>query len=213
MRKKNSSGFRLPFSVRCLPAIALATAGLLIAGCSIPIPQAEKDPTRYYVLGTNAAAAAPQPNAPVVQLRPIELASYLSSRPIIVRRGDNEIEFRDFARWGESLDAGIARVLREELLARGAARAVATPGSRREAAAPDYTLNVRVLACEGEAGGGVAFRAVWELMSADEKPAAAASGDFRASGLRWDGKTEGSLAAQISQAVAALAGDIAAGLK
>jgi hypothetical protein len=59
----------------------------------------------------------------------------------------------------------------------------------------------------------VAFRAVWELASAGDKPATVASGDFRASGLRWDGKSEGSLAAAISQAVAGLAGEIAGALK
>lgn len=189
-------------------SLAAAVWFLMTAGCSIPIPQAEKDPTRYYVLGTTATApAAPQSAAPVVQLRPVELANYLSARPMIIRRGDNEIEFREFARWGEALDAGIGRVLREELLARGAARAVLAAGARRDASAPDYNLSVRALACEGEAGGGVAFRAVWELSNVAANTtttAVAASGDFRATGLRWDGKSEASLAAALSQAIAGL---------
>jgi uncharacterized protein len=223
MRKNSSRAgvtgpgfFCLPGAVACLPAMALATAGLLaISGCSIPIPQAEKDPTRYYVLGptTTATATSSQSDAPVLHLRSVELASYLGSRPLIVRRGDNEIEFREFARWGESLDAGITRVLREDLIARGAVRAVLASGARRETAAPDFNLSVRVLACEGEAGGGVAFRAVWELARAGESSGTVASGDFRATGLRWDGKNEGSLAAALSQAVAGLAGEIANALK
>ncbi|MDP3073091.1 MAG: ABC-type transport auxiliary lipoprotein family protein [Opitutaceae bacterium] len=190
--------------------LALAAAGLLAAaGCSI-VPEAKTDPMRFYVLATAAAGATPVASAPAVQLREVELASYLRSRPMVVRRGANELEFRDFARWGEPLEAGIARVLREELLARGAASAVLTAGSRREATKIDATLTVRVLACEGEAGGAVAFRAVWELApAAPESKVPAARGDFHAPDLRWDGKSEAALAAQLSQAVSALAAQIA----
>jgi uncharacterized protein len=187
---------------------------LALTSCSIPIPQAEKDPTRFYVLSSsNGTTAAPRTDAPVLQLRGVEVATYLNSRPLIVRRGNNEIEFREFARWGEPLDAGVARVLREELLGRGAARAVITPGTRRDHPAPDYTLHLRILACEGEASGGVLFRVVWELTSAGTNGAAVATGDFRAADLRWDGKSEASLAAQLSQAVGNLAGEIAGALR
>ena len=142
-----------------------------------------------------------------MQLRPVEVAGYLRSRPLIVRRGDNEIEFREYARWGEPLEQGIGRVLREELRARGSV----VPGSPgRDSPAFDYHLTVRVLACEGTAAGAVDFRAVWELTKAGDKPVAAAGGEFRAEGLRWDGKSEASLAARLSEAVAELATEIAA---
>jgi uncharacterized protein len=192
---------------------ALWTGGsvLTFAGCGW-LPKAQSDPTRFYVLSTDPVRTASPSNAPLVLLREVELANYLRSRPVIIRRGNNEIEFREFALWGEPLDHGIARVLREELLARGAASAVLSSASRREHAKVSYTLSVRVLACEGEANGSVAFRAVWDLASTESKPAAVAHGDFRATDLRWDGKTEASLAAQLSQAVAGLAGDIAAAL-
>ncbi len=187
----------------------LAVALLAAAGCSI-VPEAKTDPMRFYVLATAAAGATPAASAPTVQLREVELASYLRSRPMVVRRGANELEFREFARWGEPLESGIARVLREELLARGAAGAVLTAGSRRESAKIDATLTVRVLACEGAAGGVVAFRAIWELAPANsESKVSAARGDFRAADLRWDGKNDAALAAQLSQAVSALAAEIA----
>ena len=116
---------RLGFVFRCLiPTIA----GWAMAGCSL-WPEAQTDPTRFYVLSTGAAAPTAQSGAPTVQLRSVELASYLRARPVIVRRGNNEIEFREFARWGEPLELGIGRVLREELLARGAASAVFTSGT------------------------------------------------------------------------------------
>ena len=189
---------------------------LLLASCSIPLPKAEGDPTRFFVLSTSAASmAAPvAEGAPALHLRQIELASYLNARPIIVRRGDNEIQFREFARWGEPLDFGIGRILREELLSRGAASAVLVPGLRAAQVTYDYELSVRVLACEGRADGGVIFRAVWELTPAGAKPAAAPSrGDYRSNDLKWGGKNEAELAARLSEAIAGLAGEISAALK
>jgi uncharacterized protein len=190
----------------------ISAVGLLaVGGCSL-WPEAQSDPTRFYVLSTAATAVTPTANAPTVQLRPVELANYLRARPMIVRRGDNEIQFREFARWGEPLELGISRVLREELLARGAAGAVSAAGMRRENTNHDFDLSVRVLACEGGANGAVVFRAVWELASTGAKASIVARGDFRSGDLRWDGKSEASLAAELSHAVAGLAAEISAAL-
>lgn len=197
----------------CLPFLSSVTALVIgafgLSGCSLP--KAEADPTRFYVLSTDATRAAAQPDALAVHLRDIELASYLRTRPLIVRRGENEIEFRDFALWGEPLEMGIARVLREELLARGAASTV-TSNARRERGNHDLELSIRVLACEGRANGEVVFHAVWNLTTTGSKEMPIARGNFQAADLRWDGKSEGSLAAQLSRAVSGLAGEIAAAL-
>ena len=189
----------------------LLLGGLVMAGvsgCQL-LPEAQSDPTKYYVLSTEQAGAAGQTGAPIVHLRDVELASYLRGRPLVVRRGDNEIEFREFARWGEPLELGIARVLRDELVARGAASAVRGAGGRRDFAAHDHTLNVRVLACEGATNGSVVFRAVWEIATTGEKAGVKARGEFRPADLRWDGKSEASLAAKLSEAVSGLAAEIA----
>ncbi len=194
----------------CLAAVA----ALWLGGCSL-LPQAQSDPTRFYVLSTSVTGApvtSAAAKAPVVHLRPVELASYIKAKPIIVRRGDNEIEFREYARWGEPLELGIGRVLRENLVARGAAGAVLAAGLRATDVEYDHTLTVRVLACEGGSGGAVFFRAVWELATAGLQPKAVARGEVQSGELRWDGKSEGALAAQLSKAVALLADDIASGL-
>jgi hypothetical protein len=190
-----------------------AGVGLLLASCSL-LPQALPDPTRFYLLSATggAPAAAPAGKAPVLHLRPVELASYIKAKPVIVRRGDNEIEFREYARWGEPLELGIGRVLREDLVARGAAGAVLASGLRATDVEYDYILTVRVLACEGGTSGAVLFHAVWELSTAGATPQQVARGEVQPTGLHWDGKSEAGLAAQLSAAVAALAEDIAAGL-
>jgi uncharacterized protein len=195
---------------RALVSVVGLVGLFVAAGCSF-VPDPKADPTRFYVLSASAApAAGPRGQAPTVQLRPIELASYLRSRALIVRRGEHEIQFREFAHWGEPLDLAIGRVLREELLARGAAAVVSGPASR-SGAGLDRALNVRVLACEGGADGAVIFRAVWELATTGDQETRA-RGDFRASDLRWDGKNEAMLAAGLSQAVAGLAAEIAPAL-
>lgn len=171
---------------------------LLSAGCTL-LPEPRPDPTRYYVLTTQPAAAAPAGGSAAVQLRPIEVAGYLRNRPMVVRRGASEIEFREHARWGEPLEQGIARGLSAELRARGVNVVPAAAGAA--------ALTLRVQACEGGADGTVLFRATWEISGG----AAPVAGEFSAQGLRWDGKSEGSLAAQLSVAVATLAEDIAAG--
>jgi uncharacterized lipoprotein YmbA len=184
---------------------------LLIAGCSLP--SAMPDPTRFYLLSTSTAApAAPAAQAPVIHLRPVELPSYIRAKPLIVRRGDNEVEFREYARWGEPLELGIGRVVKEELLARGAAAAVLAGGLRAVDVDYNYELIIRVLACEGVAGGAVNFRAAWELSTTGAAPKIAAQGEYRSTDLKWDGKNEGTLAAQLSVATTGLAADIAAGL-
>ena len=193
----------------CSAALGL----LLFAGCSL-LPQAQTDPTKFYVLSRPATTGEPAAKGPAIYLRPVELASYIKSKPLIVRRGDNEIEFHEYARWGEPLEQGIGRLLREELLARGAASAVLAARLRAADVAYDYLLTVRVLACEGGVDGAVFFRAVWELSTANSTtPTIVAQGDYRPIDLRWDGKNETALVGQISQAVAGLAGEITAALK
>ena len=142
----------------------------------------------------------------MVLVRPIELAGYLRSPPLVVRRGDHEIEFREYARWGEPLEQGIGRVLREELRGRGAA---VVGGAGRESSAAECHLSVRVLACEGTAAGAVEFRAAWELTKTGDKPGLIVGGEYRTEGFRWDGKSEATLVARLSEAVAGLAGEIA----
>ncbi len=194
--------------------LLLAGIGLVSSGC-VQLPQASNDPTKFYVLSAVAspvAAGEPKP-VPAIRLRPIELATYLQSRPMIVRRGENEIEFRDFARWGEPLEQSVARVLREDLLARRAASAVQS-GAIRPSDVQDvpFDLNVRVLACEGGADGSVIFEAVWQIVSTAPNGTIMGHGNYRPADLRWTPKSEATLAAALSRAVAGLADEIAAAM-
>lgn len=185
------------------------------------MPQATNDPTKFFVLSVPAEAtpnaqtpaAAAEASAPAVRLRPVELPSYLRSRPMVVRRGPNEISFQEYARWGEPLEQGIARVVREELLARGAAKSVDAGGLRpSDAGEVKYVIGIRVLACEGNANGTVNFEASWEIAPNDPNAGAPVRGDYHPADLKWSPRHDESLAAAISHAVAGLADEIAAAL-
>jgi uncharacterized lipoprotein YmbA len=194
--------------------VGLLACLLASSGCSIGLPQAQNDPTKFYVLSVPVTAGGDaKPNAAVVRLRPVDLAGYLRVRPLIVRRGENEVEFREFARWGEPLEQGITRVLRESLLATGAASAVDAGGLRpAEAGDVKFEISVRVLACEGVADGSVNFRAVWDIVRTAPDPAPALHGVYHPTALKWTPKNEATLAAALSRAVAGLAEEIAGGL-
>lgn len=92
------SGFRSPVSGVCL----LASVFCLLAACSLPLPQAQPDPTRYYLLtptdirpGTDTTATLKQW---VVGLRAVDFSAYLHGKPFAIRSHANEIMFLDFVR-------------------------------------------------------------------------------------------------------------------
>lgn len=203
---------------RLAPGIASAVAGVALAGCSLPLPQAQADPTKVYVLSApildaGAGGGVESGSLPPVRLRTVEIASYLRTRSMVVRRGGNELEFREFARWGEPLDQGVGRVLREELLARGVAGVIQGAARPSEAAEANFEVTVRVLAAEGNADGSVSFHVTWEIASLDDKPSLVAQGRYRPTDLRWTPKAEATLAAALSRGVSGLAGEIASRLK
>lgn len=197
-------------------AAALLAAGLgLLAACTIPLPTAQTDLTRYYLL----TAARPQPEAEtgvplkrwVVGVRAVQIAPYLQTKSFIVRSHGNEAAFLDFTRWGEPLDLGIARVLAENLQSLKNVARVAVPPFHADEQR-DFEILLHVAACEGTADGEVRFSARWRILAPAAAAGTVAEGSYSASGLRWDGHDYGQLAARLSDALAGLSRDIAAAL-
>ena len=181
----------------------------------LPLPQAQPDLTRYYLLtstdirpGTDTAAALKQW---VVGVRAVDVSAYLHGKAFAVRSHANEIMFLDFVRWGEPLDQGIARVLAENLRSLKNVARVSTQPFRADEQR-DFEILVHVSACEGTADGDVHFAATWRILAPAGSAGTVAEGNYAASGLRWDGRDHGQLAARLSEAVAGLSRDIAAAL-
>ena len=139
----------------------------------------------------------------MVRLRPVELANYLQTKDMAVRTGTNEITFALFHRWAEPLDAGIRRVLAQDLRAAPAIRNVITD-EPAPAGCSVYTLSVHVLTCEGirtDHMGSAAFAAVWEITGPGFPGAVLDQGVFRARPASWTPGDYGQLASQTSKSL------------
>jgi uncharacterized lipoprotein YmbA len=185
--------------------LLLATA-MLLGACSLP--EAKPDPTRYYLLTT--ATSHPTAEAPAgkkwrLGLRPIETPVFLRNRAMLVRSSGNEVRFVDEARWAESLDASVARVLRDGLEARADVERV-TPVNASSQLPRDFDVLVRIQKCEGVRDAKVArFQAVLEIYSTGDEPARVAREVFAKDVSGWDGADFSDLAKKLSSAVDELA--------
>lgn len=174
---------------------------LLIAlawGCSTFKPVHEE--LHHYILSPQPLAAANRGTtaheAMTVLLKPVDVARYLEGRDIAVRNGDNEITYPMDDRWAEPLDAGIRRVLTQDL---GQSRAVSFVLTDEPSPGRQVTsIYVRLLACDAvktNGTGSIAFAAQWEITSRSE----VTHGLFHGPPARWSPGDYGGFAAAISR--------------
>jgi uncharacterized lipoprotein YmbA len=200
-----------PLAAAALRWFILCLAGAL-AGCNV-VPPPQEDPTRYFILSGVPASAAPAQGSLRIGVRTVRLAGYLNRREMVVRAGANEVEFRDYRRWAEPLDAGIARVVRSALVASGqVAEAWVEPFPLD--LERDYDVTIEVTRCEGAAAGSGRFEAslaaVAEVWTTGPNPRAVARRVFIAPADSWDGRDFDRLAALLSGDLAALGREVLA---
>ncbi|MFT3830767.1 MAG: PqiC family protein [Opitutaceae bacterium] len=211
-----------PPVVSRLPRLALLSGlafALGAAGCTSMF-QAKPDLTRFYLLSAPAVARqpadSPKARTATIGICRVELPAYLRTPAVILRPGGTEMRAATDARWGEPLDLGIARVLRETLQAQPGVRSVIVYPAP-QVSPPAYELAVHVLACEGvtDTGGAQArFTATWELRAtaASAETAVLAAGAFEAPSGSWSDGDYGALTARLGESVAALGREVAAAL-
>lgn len=190
-------------AMKFLPLFALGASLILLAGCNV-LPEARPENARYFVLEAKVPAATPPAGAVKLGLRPVEVPAYLKHKSVVTRTGENEVRYAADAFWAEPLDAGIARVLREQLAARAYVLAYPFPAQLSR----DYDLTVRVLNAEGSPEG-VRFVAVIELLRVGDKPEIVVRQEFTAP-MTAAGHDYAAVARGLSEAVAALAKEVAA---
>ena len=187
-----------------------------LAGCQL-LPPAAVDATRFFVLTGHAANgnAVTQPTGHLqIGLKPVDMPAYLrTTKSMVVREGANEIRYQDYARWAEPLEAGVLRILKEQLLASPDVRGVDAHPMRGDVAR-DYDVAVRIIRCEGATGDGAVarFSASYEIVAVDGSGKVHASRTFTAPDGIWDGKDFGALAKLLSDGVSGLGAQIAADL-
>jgi uncharacterized lipoprotein YmbA len=198
--------------------LRLLSIGALItvAGCfslARPTP-----PLEEYVLGggarAEAAARARDTGGVSVGLRRLDLAPYLATTAIVVRRG-SRIETSGFRRWGEDPSAGIMRAVATALRAAPAVLSVdIAPWQVR--APHDFLVQLHITHLEGVVAdnpatteGAVHVMASWEIIRAqDGTLVARGETDRRESGWRV-GDYLG-LVQRIDNGLTGLASDVAA---
>ncbi len=180
-------------------------AGLLLAALSAcSLPEAQPDLTRFYLLNevthkADVAEVVGQP--PRIVLRPVIVPEYLRGKIMQVRVADNELRFIDQSRWAEPLEAGLTRILREDLAQRPArVRVVARGGDEH-----DFDVAVNLRRCEGLMPAGAArLAARIEIFSTGTDPKLVAQEDFSFDVAGWNGTDYGQLAKKLSEAADAL---------
>ncbi|MCX6938606.1 MAG: PqiC family protein [Verrucomicrobia bacterium] len=199
----------------------LIVASCLLAGCSF-LPQPKQDPTRYYVLTGPSVAATNQglvKGTLKIGVRSVSIAPYLDGKAMIVRRGENEIDYCEYARWAEPLATGVSRMLIARLQGSDqVARVVSQPFPFDVPRDVDVAINV--LRCEGRVRDDgvtvVDFRCDLEVIRVAGKESV--GGEvllrevFEATGVDWKEGDYAGLARGLSTAVAQLTDAIIAAL-
>lgn len=211
MKTRNTLGTR--------PLTLIALAGLLcaLAACNV-VPPAQDDPTRYFVLSEPAVhpgqAAAASAGARI-GLRAVKIESYLRRREMVVRMGENEVQFRDYRRWAEPLESGVARVLRARLLASPDVAQVYTepfPADQDR----DFDVSIDVRRFEGSVNPAgkysASMSAAIEVSTTGPNAHVVARRVFVAPAAAWDGRDFDQLAGLLTADVSALGQEVLADL-
>lgn len=93
---------------------------LLLCGCGLNT-EPKPDLTQFFIFtpmgesGSGNSESLQIAHTPTIGVYEVKLPAYLSSPRMVTRVSDNEIQFSEFERWGEPMEEGIARVLRDNL--------------------------------------------------------------------------------------------------
>ena len=195
-----------------------AAAGFLClrAACTV-VPPPQDDPTRYFVLSDSSGQQVEAPAAGAVRigLRSVRLESYLKRKEMVVRTGANEVEFRDYRRWAEPLDAAIARIVRMRLLESPEVAQVVTDPFPLDQER-DYDVAIDVRRCEGSLDASGRFKAslsaTIEISTSGANAHVVARRLFTAPAAAWDGRDFDRLASLLSSDISALGQDVLAAI-
>lgn len=172
---------------------------------------------RQYVLGGGGAqadATAPQRvGGTIIGVRRLDLATYLASPAIVLRRGAHQIVTSEYHRWAEDPLQGINHALARHLAATSSVGAVdVAPWAPR--APHDYLVQLHVSRFEGVADslastGAAQLLATWEVIRpSDGALLARGSTDYRQAG--WQVGDYGALVDLLNAGLEGVANDIIA---
>ena len=138
---------------------------VLITGCGVT------KPSKYYLLTPVEQSSSGTLRAPakVLGIGPVAFPAYLDRPQIVLRSGDNQLDYAESHRWAEPLKAAFSHTLSENLsIMLPLERTVIYPWSRSTVL--DYQVIVNVSRFDADASGTVFLTADWEIIrSSDSK--------------------------------------------
>ncbi len=139
----------------------------LVSGCRhSPVP-------RLYLLRPQPlpadGTAEQEAQKPLIVLRPVAIAEYLSRPQIVIRRGEREVAHAEFDRWAEPLTTQAFSYLTDTLAADLQDFKV-KPFPWHGAAMPLYEIAISVRALDGTPGDAVRLRADWSIVRPGRTP-------------------------------------------
>ncbi len=187
-------------------AVAILGLAVLTTGCLSP----RNDPSQFYVLAASADTAHAAPADLTIGLGPITLPQYLHRPQMVTRTGEHQMTMSEVHRWAEDLEAGIARVMREDLQrVTGASQVLSYPWLASRTV--HYAVEVDILRFEGNAAGAVQLWAAWRIrdMATSEVVVTQESRITQQAA----GATRSEIVSAQSQAIVALSREIAGALR
>lgn len=144
--------------LRFLNCLLVVGGSLSLCGCGASLP------THYYLLQASGKAQGVEVASEKLKVRltSVRLPKYLDRKPIVTKKGDNEIVLSDLHLWGEPLEENIKRVLLEEFESRG----VDVLASSSEST--DQTVELNIAQFERTDEGSVTLRATWSIESSSD---------------------------------------------
>ena len=180
--------------------VVLALLAGILAACSSP-------PSKYYVLSAQPDPVRPMPAGfarTTVAIGAIMLPGALD-RPQIARRlGPNQLDYAEYDRWAGPLDEMIRRVLLTDLRSRLPAGTVLIDSD--SLASADLTIAIDIRSFDADKSGWVTLNASWEILNKNTKIVSIPSDAIIVESAA--GSDTAAVAATMSRAVAALAGNI-----
>ena len=189
---------------------------LLLGGC-ISLPNSPMSPTpRFYMLSAiNETQVSKKINITpgvIIGVGPVKIPEFLDRPQMVTKDKEGILKFDEFDRWGESLDLGVARLIREDLT-------VMLPGAKltlypwNPSIAVKYQVVVEVVQLDSELDKDMSFVVQWMVIDVqNSKTVIIKRSEFRQpiipqnySGLAKTLSTAcASLSSQIAQALSTL---------
>jgi hypothetical protein len=152
--------------------ITLALSLLALAGC-VNLGGGTQQTTKFYVLNSLYSAKGDidtmrTTDETIIGVGPVKIPEYVNRPQIITRTSNNELEVAPFARWAESLESNLSRVVAENLtVLLSTDRVLVYPW--KGTVTVDYQVALDVTRFDGVLGGPVSMRARWTVLGDNGK--------------------------------------------